>query len=359
MSKRDPEKTARNKKIKEYTDILQNLLHDVLNETQIRSEQSLHGIYGGKFAEYIDIENEVIYSSDHFISLYLEGFKKTVENSKENSAHYRNLKLLNECKILKEYLYIFLKRVYLRNYEALSKRRPLIEEAVLWIGQNNANYGILITPRFNKRINQWENDKSEIRHFKNPYWTIGHILETGLVVPGRDEKISFHDINDYLSFFKNVLVRNSGSIYELEIAKKYCIYVHSSPDPRCVPLLIPELRYDGLSNNHKYRLDFTIIDPIELTKIGFELSPWSTHGYLAKVKELTQKEINKMAKDNFEKEMEKHKEFYRKYGIFTLIYTDSDLNNLDKLFLEMKNYLEPKSRAAYLNNQIIHDILDH
>ena len=36
-----------------------------------------------------------------------------------------------------EYTILFLERTYLRNYEALSKVRPSIEEAEIWIGQEN------------------------------------------------------------------------------------------------------------------------------------------------------------------------------------------------------------------------------
>ena len=80
MAKRDPEKTARNKIIEKLTAQLKVLLPGVTAETGISSIQHLNGIYGGKFADYIDIKNEVIYSQDHFIALYLEGFvQKVVE----------------------------------------------------------------------------------------------------------------------------------------------------------------------------------------------------------------------------------------------------------------------------------------
>ena len=357
MAKRDPEQTARNKVIAGLTDQLRSLLPDVLGETGIRSEHSLNGLYGGKFAEYIDIKNEVIYSPEHFVSLYLEGFKKKAETSGPSSAHSQNLERLRSSRKFQEYLFIFLKRTYLRNFEALSKKRPTVEDATLWIGQNKANYGLLVTPRFNRRINQWENDRSEIRHFAPLYWSIGHVVETGLVIPGRNERIPFSGPDEYLRFFLNVIVRNSGSAYEYELARKYREYVLSAPDPNCVPLLIPELRYEGLSSSHRYRLDFTIIDPFELTKIGFELSPWSSHGYLSKVKGLTQTEINKMAQDNFEREMRKHKDFFRRHCIFMLIYTDSDLANLDNIFMDMTRYLEPRSRVSQLSFHIIDYIL--
>lgn len=359
MAKRDPEKTARNKVIASLTEQLKDLLPEVLSETGIRSEHSLHGIYGGKFADYIDIKNEVIHSPEHFIALYLEGFRRKAEPSGADASHPHNFERLQKSKKLQEYLFVFLKRTYIRNLEALSKKRPSVDEAALWIGQNNADYGLLVTPRFNTIKGQWENDKSEIRHFSPLYWSIGHVLETGLVIPGKKEKINFVSPQGYLDFFLNVIVRNSGSKYEYEIASIYREFVLSTPEPNRVPLLIPEFRYEGVSAAHKYRLDFTIVDPFELTKIGFELSPWSTHGYLSKVKGLTQIEINKMAKDNFEREMKKHKNFFRKHGIFVLIYTDSDLANIPKIFDDMIRYLEPKSRGTQLRFHIIQDILGY
>jgi hypothetical protein len=166
-------------------------------------------------------------------------------------------------------------------------------------------------------------------------------------------------VDEYLNFFLNVIVRNSGSKYEYDLAKIYCDYVSSISMPLHVPLLIPEFRYEGVSASHKYRLDFTIIDPWDLTKIGFELSPWSTHGYLSKIKELTQAEINRMAQDNFEREMKKHKDFFWKHGVFVLIYTDADLANFTQVFEDLKRYLEPKTREIQLRFHIIHDILGH
>lgn len=356
MAKRDPETTARNKIIKEMSATLKAMLPEVLDKTGFHSEHSLHGKIGSKFADYIDIKNEVIYSSKHFISLWLQGYEadlKSRGNFKENSNSYKTYLLLREHKIFKDYLFLFLERTYLRNIEALSKKRPRVEDAEIWIGQKNADYGLLITPRF---INgNWENDKSEIRHFKKPYWSIGHVLETGLLVPNKNEKITFKDIPDYLSFFKNVIVRSSGSKYEMEIAEHYEKYVLSCERPENVPLLIPEFRYEGIDIVHKYRLDFTIIEPTELNKIGFELSPWSTHGYLKKIGGLTQKDINKMAQNNFENEMKKHKNFFKKHGIFTLIYTDSDLADTEKIFVDMRRYLEPQSSGKQLKLHILDD----
>lgn len=357
MPKRDPSVTARNQEIDELTAQLKKLSPAALAESGLKSDLQINAKYGAKFADYIDIANAVIYSPDHFVGLYLKGFKHLAE-SRPNSAHGRNFKLLQSSPALRKFLLPFLRRVYLRNYEALSKKRPLDEEAAIWIGQNNADYGLLITPRFNVRKNEWENDRSEIRHFDRIYWSIGHVLKTGLVIPGKNEKFTFNNVEEYLNFFSNVIVRQGGSQYEQGIAELYCDFVRSASDPLIVPLLIPELRYEGQASKHKYRLDFTIITNPDLDKFGFELSPWSTHGYLAKTKGLTQTEINQMAQDNFEREMRRHKEFFFKHGIFVLIYTDTDLANLPSVFEDMKSYLEPRTNESQLRFDLIHELLE-
>ncbi len=330
MAKRDPNKTSRNKIIAKLSNDLRLMLPDVLSETGIKSEGSLNGIYGGKFNDYMDIRTDIINSPEELKTLYLEGL---IRESKTRNSARSHLELLKQSHALRRYLSIFLERFYYRYFDALRRNRPDNDDnAQIWIGQNNANWGILITPRFNTTNNQWENDGSEIRYFPELYWTIGHILHTGLVVPGRNRVHRFADVESFLGFLIDVLVRNSGSEYEYLLAQRYCDFVLRQSDQKSVPLLIPEYRYGGISYMHRYRLDFTIINPYTLIKYGFELSPWSTHGYLYKTSSLTQKQINEMARDNFENEMKKHKDFFNRYHVYTRIYTDRDLADLDMIF---------------------------
>ncbi len=135
----------------------------------------------------------------------------------------------------------------------------------------------------------------------------------------------------------------------------YRNYVLSHTRPENIPLLIPEFRYEGNDVIHKYRLNFTRIEPNDLNKIGFELSPWSTHGQLNGIKSMTQKAINEKASANFNSEMKKHKSYFKKHGIFTLIYTDEDLKNTADIFEDMKKYLEPKTSSKQLKIHIFED----
>jgi hypothetical protein len=350
----------RSSRVAEITRELKRLLPDVLAVTGIQNESSLHAKFGGKNDLFLDIKHEVITSPEHFISLWLQGFMRHLEKlgpAKRYSAEYVNFRLMKAHEVLRKYVFLFLERTYLRNYDALSKVRSTPEEATIWIGQERASYGLLVTPKF--KDGNWENDRSEIRHFKPKYWTIGHVLETGLVVPFKPgEFIKFSDVNQYLMFFKHALVRLSGSRYEMGIAERYCRFVTESPEPEDVPLLIPEFRYGGIKRDHEYRLDFCVIDPFKLSKVGFELSPWSTHGKLTGTRVKTQAEVNEIARGNFEKEMAKLKSFFREYGIVVLVFTDSDLKDLDSVFEQIKNFLRPEQASRQLKLSVLEDFMN-
>ena len=329
---------------------LRELLPDVLRETGVASEASLNAIIGSKADEFIDLKNEIITSPEHYASLYLEGFKDHCSGPFRTGFN-DTFDMFKKSAKAQEYLILFLERSYLKHYDELSKRRPKVEEAAIWIGQNDADYGLLVSPRFGAR--GWENDKSEIRHFKPKYWTIGHVLESGFVIPGKNKKQQFHDVDAYLTFFENVIVRHSKSQYQIDIAERYCEYVRASEKPEDVPLLIPELRYEGKDRKHKYRLDFCVINPDTMDKIGFEISPWSSHGEKTGTKGKTQKAINEEASANFDKEMRKHKDYYKKHGIFSFIFTDADLKDMDKVFNDIRDALEPKGVMTQLNFHLL------
>src|SRR4051812_46555778 len=79
MAKRDAAKTARNKEIERLTAEIDALTEDVLSLTGYKNIHSLNATYGGKHAEYIDINNEVIDTPEQFVSLYLQGFLRALE----------------------------------------------------------------------------------------------------------------------------------------------------------------------------------------------------------------------------------------------------------------------------------------
>lgn len=354
MAKRDRSKKERNLKIEELTTKLSELLEEVLDDTGIEKQQSLHAIMGGKNQTFADVYNRQITTPEEFVSIWSEGFKRETSDSPYS---YSTLKNNLKYESFSEYLMLFLMRTFLREYESLSRARPVADEAFLWFGENKVRWGLFVTPKFISDDKQWVNDRSEVRHFSKKYWSIGHILKTGIVLPDKNRIQRFASAEEYLNFFVNSLVRLSGSKYELEIAERYEEYVLDSDNPEDVPLLIHEYRYGGLDKDHEHRLDFTILNEGTVTpKIAFELSPWSSHGYLAKIKGLTQKKINEMAKDNFEKEIAKQRKFFKNLGILVQIYPDDQLKNLDSVFGDIKKYLELKPKSIQLNLAILDEV---
>lgn len=336
LAKRDPRKTARNKRIKAMSEQLRLWLDEVIEDTGLRDENELNATIGHKTGLVIDLKHEVINSPDHYVALWMEGFSEHLEQGKPGGFE-TFYAIARKSSIFRQYLTLFLQRSYLKHYEELCKRRPSVEQAEVWMGQNKSDYGLLVTPRFKQGA--WENDKSEIRHFKPRYWTIGHVLTSGIVVPSSLEIKEFTSVDDYLWFFEHVLVRDAGSSYQNAIASMYSAFVRSSADPLSVPLLLPELRYSGRAAKHEHRLDFCIIDPDTLDKVGFELSPWSSHGQLA-TKGRTGVAINAEAQENFEKEMKKLKKYFKKHGIYALVYTDTDLANIAGVFTDIAERLD-------------------
>ncbi len=354
---RDPNKTARNAAISKLTEELKRIQTLTFDEIDLKTEASLNAYIGSKAGEYLDLKTDIIRSPEEFISKWLQGLVNGVDNKRGSRFDFMAQLLRDPLKIyFRQYCELFLRRSFLRHYDELSKTRPTDDDSFYWFGINNANYGLFITPRFNKIIGNWENDKSEIRAFSETYWTIGHILKTGLCYPNENKKYEFSKISDYLNFFYSQ-VRLTKSQYQIDIANKYIEYVLASENPLKIPLLIPEVRYNGVGNRHIYRLDFLIINPYSMDKIGIEISPWSTHGQLSG-KRKTLIELNQEAKGNFENEIGKIKSYFNKFNIYTLIYTDRDVADIDNLFCDIKRFLNPKLPPAELSLNLIQEYFD-
>jgi hypothetical protein len=334
VAKRDPNVTARNKAIAAMKEELRALQPYVFPEVCRDSEASLNAYIGSKVDEFIDLKHEIITTPEHYIYCWLNGLEEASKNGhQEIKTHLKDPKNKN----FKKYVYLFLRRSFLKHYNELYKKRPDVADSEIWFGVNDAHYGLFVTPRWNGT--SWENDKSEIRAVKFKYWTIGHVLETGLCIPDDNDKYEFTKTSDYLDFFK-AQVRLTKSTYQIKIAESYIHYVEASEHPNDVPLLIPELRYDGSGRKHVYRLDFIIINPFTMEKIGFEISPWSTHGQLSgKYKTLI--ELNEEARGNFEREMKKIRDYYKKHNVPIFHFSDSDLIDLNNVWKEIKGFLDP------------------
>ena len=54
--------------------------------------------------------------------------------------------------------------------------------------------------------------------------------------------------------------------------------------------------------------------------------------------------------------MKKHKDYFRRFGITTLIYTDSDLADVSGIFDDIKPYLMPKAKPVQLNFNLMNEL---
>ncbi len=346
MPARDPNKTARNKMVESIKAQRRALQAAVFTEIALiengkyTNEPSLNAFIGSKTNDYIQLTQDVIGSPLEYKSKWLTGLKRETAASRRSGTSPRHLRIHDLVSgpypNFKRYLSLFLEGSFLKHYEEHYKAKPKIDESEYWFGNNADEFGLLVTPRFAN--GQWENDKSEIRHFKHPYWTLSHVMATGLCYMGQNRMRTFTKLTDYLQFFHD-MVQRTKSTYQLDIAERYVKYVEAHPDPLSVPLLIPELRYDPFKSKHQHRLDFLIINPWSLEKSGFELSPWTSHGQLTGAKR-SLADYNSDAKANFESEMEKHKKYWRKFGITYVIYTDQDLAAMDQVWREIQEHLE-------------------
>lgn len=345
MARRDPNKTARNRKVAAIKEQRRELLPHVLEEIApigdgcYDSEASLNAFIGSKTDTYINLKDEIIKTPMEYMSKWISGLKKTAIDPKihPNSSHkVMNSLLSGDFPHFRRYVSLFLEGSFLKHYEEHYKKKPKITECEYWFGNNSDEFGFLITPRFVRGV--WENDKSEIRHFKYPYWTIAHVLESGFVYMNENRIRSFSNIEDYLQFFRD-LVRRTNSVYQLEIADRYIEYAQEHQDPLGIPILLPELRYDPFKTRHIHRLDYLIINPWSMEKFGFEISPWSTHGKL-KGRGRKMAAYDQDAQANFEKEMRKHKRYWRKYGVSYITYTDEDLEDMNRVWDEIRACLE-------------------
>ena len=70
-------------------------------------------------------------------------------------------------------------------------------------------------------------------------------------------------------------------------------------------------------------------------------------------KDKTMKDINLEALKNFEYETNKMKAFFNKHNIYTLIFTDSDLKDIDNVFDKIKKFLNPTEPPSQLSFNLI------
>lgn len=305
---------------------------------------SLHGKIGGKNNEYADCVNGKFVNFQDFYATWLNEFNDRCERNEVNigeGGSLSDLLTLFSDKDILEYFELFLERNFIKNYRARIRNKP--EESLwkIWFGDQIV-HGLFIAPA-RCEDGTIRTDKSEIRRAAYNYWTVGHVMNTGLYDPEDDELMTFSSVTECMKYYAKVLKRLSRSDYEKEIFKRYVEYLNLSSDIMSEPFLIPEFRYEGLEKKCKYRVDFTILNPYTFRFVGFELSPASSHMSVSGIKDKKQGDVNDELKAKWEKEMHKRNEYLQKYGLSLITFTDSDLKDMDGCFDRMREVLQERA----------------
>lgn len=321
---------------------------------------SLHGIVGGKNNTYVDSVRTQFLDFEDFFARWINGLNDTFTSEKETymkwnkdfdwsaRASFKNVRLLQDEKIF-QYTQKFLERNFYKHIDQRIRLKPDESLWALWFGYK-LTYGLLIAPF--KSSSGWHIDKSEIRRVKYNYWTVGHIMQTGLIDPTMDDPITFSDLNSFYTFYQSVLKRLSNSIYEQQICDMYIDYLKKSSDVLNEPFLIPEFRYAGLTKDHEHRLDFTILNQHSVEFIGFEISPASSHMAVSNLKQ-KQVAVNEELKKSWEKEMAKRNKYFDTFGITTKTFTDTHLKDVNACFEQIKQVLSkrPGSKTSVMTQK--------
>lgn len=346
-----------------YFERIENDINDELNKLlpvaledyseikgQIASFQSLHGTISLNKASNLDMVHGKWNTHDDYIASWLSGLKDSIESGRPSM-----MQKMFKKETIREYVLLFLERDFYRHYKIRTKDKPQENLWSIWLGSETLFWGLLISPRLID--DNWENKPGKIRKVEFGYWTIGHILKTGLVDPENDIIYNFIDLDSFLIFYESILKRVSNSIYEKAIFAFYANYIRQSKNPLSEPLLIPEFRYEGIKKKHKYRLDFTILNCHTGERIGFELSPQSTHMAIAGIKSKTQIELNKDLSIKWGREMQKRNEYFQQYGITTITFTDENLSDMKNCFKAMEYYLSKRRSERKSVGELIQEII--
>lgn len=320
------------------------------------TEASFHGVIGGKNNEYVNAIQGVFLSPQQFIAEWQAGaLREAKERDARHGKHggdsaaHRIVRLLKTPEV-RDYIHIFLTRNFYREYNARVRGKPSQSLWQIWFGSNPLDWGLLITPRLGAQPLGWHNDVSEIRRVQFRYWTIGHVLQTGFVARNRNTLHRVANLDALFDLYQNVFIRDTSSVHARALTERYEGFVRSHKSPLDIPFLIPEFRYGGQDFEHKHRLDFTILS-VELgTRIGIELSPWSSHGRVRGKKQIAalggERAVDAERIRQWEAEMSKRNDYYLTFGVTTLTFMDSALSAPDAVFDKLAPHLEPAPQST-------------
>lgn len=313
------------------------------------SLHSFHAHIGRNNNTFVDSVRTRFTGPQDFIARWIVGLHNALDAHKASGRKHYSGGLFSEEIVLRclqdenlrQYTFHFLKRNFYRNFRERTRNKPDDALWSVWFGAGNLSWGLIIAPA--RRNDEWTNDKSQMRRESYTYWTLGHVLNTGLHDPTSASPLKFTTAEDFATFYRSVLKRVSNSLYEQAICDRYLNYISRSAKPLDEPLLIPEFRYAGKDKHHEFRLDFTVLNGHTFDFTGFELSPSSTHIRVQKAAEKTQAQLNAELANAWEHEIQKRNAYFQTYGINVVTFADKALKDIDACFTQIEACLRART----------------
>jgi hypothetical protein len=250
--------------------IKRNLIQDVLYITNIENQYVLDGKISGKHASYVNVHNEKFRSLVDFLSRWFLGFYRRMLDTYAKGPQNDTFEYFLEFRELQTYMVAHLCTYYLNYKQSLEKEKPIYAKSIVSFRNRDVNYELLITPRFGE--GKWENDKSEIRLFKPQYWSIGHILKTGLCYSGKQYRIPKRSIRTLIELLWQFEDIKNPLPEERRILEIYVTTLNNAKNPSDIPILFINAGFGNYSDKAFKHNTYMLIDSESLVEEEFVIA---------------------------------------------------------------------------------------
>lgn len=325
-----------------------NLYCQLIDENKIKfytkSIQGFHGAIGYGNDRFAKLKISQFCNPKEYITAWLQGYQqdlseRKIEESKTGFSYPpKALDLLFHNESFIAYLLLYLQRNFYIHYKERTRKKVSEFNYVVHFGDNKHLKSLYVSPYKTKQNiattsgSNWQNKMSEVLKVDFEYFSIGHLLKTGIVV-NRNKLEKFNSFDDVLSFYEN-LYKIAHPANERPFIRLYINYISdiAQKDTQQLldtPLLIPEFRYKEDTIRHEYRIDFLIINCTQDEYCGIDLSPTNTHVHSETINKDWNKETIRLTK------------FVDKYHLQPYYFADDELSNISNCFNMIKKYLIP------------------
>lgn len=286
---------------------------------------SIQAIIGSKADTYAKIKDRTYLSPSEYRDAWFEGLIKSNDSK---------LKVIMKESILREYAVLPLEYSFLNHKKEYTRRKLEPMDREIYLGKNNFCIGIFIAPQYNKQKSAWESYSLKGNKVKYEYLTLNQLLYEGFLSGciSNDtfvaKKVSVENLNDITNIFVQIK-NNSVSDFEKQFIDCYIEYIHSYNAWWKIPIMLPEYRWGKQKNYHTYRADYIIVNYYTGERLAIELSPFSSH--MDKSREESRLQ--------WIKENNKRNDYFFKYRVPTITFTDDDLTNVQNCFDMVKQIL--------------------